>query len=68
MTPDQFIQKWSLTSLKESAAAKEHFLDLCALLQQPLRALVADPLARADNARGFAFDSQIHTNSVNSDW
>ena len=42
MTPDQFIQKWSLTSLKESAAAKEHFLDLCALLQQPTPA-EADP-------------------------
>ena len=42
MTPDQFIEKWSRSALKESAAAKEHFLDLCALLHQPTPAQ-ADP-------------------------
>jgi len=63
MTPDQFIQKWSQSSLKESAAAKEHFLDLCALLHQATPA-EADPTgewytfekgaSKAGGGEGFA--------------
>ncbi len=33
MTPQDFVRKWNEAQLKESAAAQEHFLDLCALLQ-----------------------------------
>ncbi len=33
MTPQDFVRKWKEAQLKESAAAQEHFLDLCALLQ-----------------------------------
>jgi hypothetical protein len=29
--PQAFIAKWRKTTLKESAAANEHFLDLCLL-------------------------------------
>jgi hypothetical protein len=35
MTPEQFIAKWQANTRNESAAAKEHFLDLCALLTVP---------------------------------
>ncbi len=35
MNPAQFIAKWSKSTLKESAAAQQHFLDLCDLLGHP---------------------------------
>jgi hypothetical protein len=35
MTPEQFITKWQTNSRSEAAASKEHFLDLCALLDVP---------------------------------
>ncbi|MEM7675551.1 MAG: DNA methyltransferase, partial [Myxococcota bacterium] len=35
MTPHDFIAKWRDTKLKERAAAQEHFLDLCHLLDEP---------------------------------
>ncbi len=35
MTPNEFIAKWRATSLKERAAAQEHFLDLCHLIGHP---------------------------------
>ncbi len=35
MTIDQFIVKWKKAELKERAAAQEHFLDLCRLLDHP---------------------------------
>lgn len=34
LTPQEFIRKWSRTSLPERAASQEHFLDLCRLLGQ----------------------------------
>ena len=33
MTPQDFVRKWKEADLKESAAAQEHFLDLCGLLE-----------------------------------
>ena len=42
MTPDAFIAKWRASSLKESAASQEHFIDLCRLLGEPTPA-EADP-------------------------
>lgn len=30
-----FVEKWGLSELKESAAAQEHFIDLCRLLGEP---------------------------------
>ncbi|MCK8788066.1 class I SAM-dependent DNA methyltransferase [Roseomonas sp. NAR14] len=35
MTPDAFVEKWNRNTRPEAAAAKEHFLDLCALLNTP---------------------------------
>src|SRR5215212_5039339 len=35
MTPDQFIKKWSASTLTERAASQSHFIDLCALLDEP---------------------------------
>lgn len=32
MTPDQFIEKWRRTELKERSASQSHFIDLCKLL------------------------------------
>ena len=42
MTPAEFISKWKAAELKERAACQEHFLDLCAVLEQPTPA-AADP-------------------------
>lgn len=38
MLPHEFVAKWSKVNLKESAAAQEHFIDLCRLLDHPTRA------------------------------
>ncbi len=35
MTPQAFVEKWSDSRLKESAAAQSHFNDLCELLGEP---------------------------------
>jgi type II restriction/modification system DNA methylase subunit YeeA len=35
VTPTAFIAKWRINSRNERAAAQEHFLDLCALLDEP---------------------------------
>ncbi|MBV9734812.1 MAG: class I SAM-dependent DNA methyltransferase [Acidisphaera sp.] len=35
MTPGAFIAKWRANARHERAAAQEHFLDLCALLDEP---------------------------------
>lgn len=45
MTPQQFITKWLNSSLKERAAAQEHFLDLCRMLDEPTPADV-DPTGK----------------------
>ncbi|MBK1693315.1 SAM-dependent methyltransferase [Chromatium weissei] len=42
MTLNDFIAKWQFTTLKERSAAQEHFLDLCALLNEPTPASI-DP-------------------------
>ena len=42
MTPSEFISKWQISELKESAGSQEHFLDLCQLLGEKTPA-EADP-------------------------
>jgi hypothetical protein len=42
MTPEQFIRKWTASTLSEKSAAQQHFLDLCALLGE-LPPAEADP-------------------------
>lgn len=41
-TPQQFVNKWAQTALKERAAAQEHFIDLCRMLGEKTPA-EADP-------------------------
>ncbi len=63
MTPEQFVRKWEASTLKERSAAQEHFLDLCALLDEPTPAQ-ADPTGehycfekgatKATGGQGFA--------------
>jgi hypothetical protein len=45
MTPQQFIQKWLNSQLKEKAATQEHFIDLCKLLSEKTPA-ESDPSGR----------------------
>lgn len=42
LSPQEFVDKWRKTELKESAAAQEHFIDLCRMLGHPTPA-EADP-------------------------
>lgn len=42
LTPQQFVAKWKQVTLKESAAAQQHFVDVCYLLGHPTPA-EADP-------------------------
>lgn len=35
MTPQAFVAKWNASTRNELAAAQEHFLDLCDLLNEP---------------------------------
>ena len=35
MTPDQFVRKWKSVELKERSAAQSHFIDLCAMMEEP---------------------------------
>ena len=36
MTPRRFIEKWRDTKLSEQAGAQQHFIELCAMLGEPL--------------------------------
>lgn len=42
-TPEQFISKWAKSQLKETAADREHFIDVCRLVGHPTPAEV-DPI------------------------
>ena len=42
LSPQEFVAKWRKATLKESAAAQEHFIDLCHLVGHPTPA-EADP-------------------------
>ena len=35
MTAHEFISKWRAAELKERSASREHFIDLCRLLDEP---------------------------------
>ena len=37
LTPQAFAEKWSKAALSERASYQQHFLDRCAMLNQPLR-------------------------------
>ena len=50
MIPTAFIAKWRINSRNERAAAQEHFLDLCALLDEPT------PNSDPTGAAAYAFE------------
>jgi hypothetical protein len=53
MNVDDFREKWTAARLKESAGAKEHFLDLCAVLE-------IEPPAKADpKGKWFCFEKAV---------
>ena len=35
LSAQEFVSKWRKSALKESAASKEHFIDLCRLIDHP---------------------------------
>lgn len=63
LTPSEFAAKWTNSTLRERAAAQEHFIDLCRMLDQPTPA-EADPAGewytfekgaeKSDGGDGFA--------------
>ena len=50
MQPSEFIRKWERSELKESAAAQQHFLDLCDLLD------VAKPAEMDHSGDSYCFE------------
>ena len=61
MTPEQFIAKWQANTRSETAASKEHFLDLCALLG------VETPNTDPDGA-AYAFEKGVRKAAGGSGW
>ena len=53
MTPSEFAAKWSASTAKESAGAKEHFIDLCRMLR------VATPNEADPTGDWYAFEKGI---------
>jgi hypothetical protein len=53
MTPQEFSAKWADNELKESAASKEHFLDVCALVGSPT------PSEADKQGEWFAFEKDV---------
>jgi len=62
MTPAAFIAKWRASTLKESSASQEHFLDLCRLLDEPTPA-EADP-----NGDHYCFERGARKDSGGDGW
>ncbi|QEX20296.1 DNA methyltransferase yeeA [Hypericibacter adhaerens] len=62
MTPEAFIAKWKASSLKESAGAQEHFIDLCRLLGEPTPA-EADP-----SGESYAFEAGATKTTGKEGW
>ncbi len=62
MTPRAFVDKWAAASAKESAAAQEHFLDLCRLVGHPTP-MEADP-----EGRTFCFEAGATKQSGGQGW
>lgn len=46
MTPQEIVQKWSPSTLRERQASQDHFIDLCRILDEPTPA-EADPTGKS---------------------
>lgn len=62
MTPQEFAAKWRNVTLKERAAAQEHFIDLCRL--------IAHPTPAEDDPTGerFTFEAGVDKQSGGQGW
>ena len=62
MTPHDFVTKWRSAALKERAAAQEHFLDLCALVNHPT------PAEDDPSGQRFAFEAGADQTGGGQGW
>lgn len=53
MTPQQFVSKWKAIDLKESAASREHFHDICRLVNHPT------PIEYDRTGKTFGFETPV---------
>ncbi|MEZ4632953.1 MAG: type IIL restriction-modification enzyme MmeI [Deinococcales bacterium] len=53
MSPQDFVNKWRSSKLKEEAAAQPHFLDLCRLLG------VDDPISSDPTGKSYTFEKHV---------
>jgi len=62
MTPQEFVDKWRRSKLKERSASQEHFIDLCRMLGHPTPAK-ADP-----EGTTFTFEKGVDKSSGGQGW
>ncbi|MCB1358270.1 MAG: class I SAM-dependent DNA methyltransferase [Maritimibacter sp.] len=62
MTPQEFIEKWKSSKLKESAGAQSHFNDLCRLLG------IKDPSTADPKGEWFTFEKGASKTSGGNGW
>src|SRR4051812_29404582 len=62
MTPLDFIRKWKRSTLTERSGSHEHFLDLCALTNQPTPA-GADP-----DGTAYTFERGVSKSGGGKGW
>jgi len=62
MTPQEFIRKWSASTLRESAASQTHFNDLCAVLG------VETPVQADPHGTWYAFEKGAVKTSGGDGW
>lgn len=53
LTPQQFVQKWEDSALKERSSYQEHFMDVCHLVGHPTPAAL-DPIGET-----FTFEAGV---------
>ncbi|OAN78208.1 DNA methyltransferase [Sulfitobacter sp. EhC04] len=62
MTPQDFINKWRNTELKERSASQSHFIDLCRLLE------LDDPTTADGKGEWFTFEKGASKTSGGEGW
>ncbi len=62
MTPQEFIAKWQRANLSERSAYQQHFLDLCALLNQPT------PAAEDPDGAWYTFERGVTKSEGGKGW
>ena len=62
MTPEVFIAKWTKSTTKERAAAQEHFIDLCKVLDEKT------PNAADPTGEWYAFEKGVEKTGAGRGW